>query len=167
MLTKVLRFTLLGAMALPLVFSQTDSARMTGTVTDASGALVPAASVTVKNEKTGQERKVSADEHGVYQVLQLQPSVYSLTAAAPGMANAEFKGINLQVGQERTLNITLSPSSMNTEVNVSSGDLAALETTSATIGTNVSEREVAQLPINGRQVSQLYLMAPGATTFDR
>src|SRR5664279_5821806 len=116
MLTKVLRFTLLGAMALPLVFSQTDSARMTGTVTDASGALIPAASVTVKNEKTGQERKVSADEHGVYVAQQLQPSTYSLTAIAPGMAATQFTGISLQVGQERTVNITLAPASVSTEV---------------------------------------------------
>ena len=165
MLTKVLRFTLLGALALPLVFSQTDSARMTGTVTDASGAIIPAASVTVKNDKTGQERKVSADEHGVYLAPQLQPSTYSLTAEAPGMAKAEFTGLSLQVGQARTLNITLSPASTTTEVNVSAGELAALETTSAALGTNVSEREVAQLPINGRQVSQLYLMTPGATNF--
>ncbi len=165
MLTKVLRFTLLGAMTLPLVFSQTDSARITGTITDPSGAVIPSASVTVKNEKTGQERKVSTDEHGIYLVPQLQPSTYSLTAAAPGMANGEFKGIELQVGQERTLNIALSPAATTTQVNVSSGDLAALETTSAALGTNVSEREVAQLPINGRQVSQLYLMTPGATNF--
>jgi hypothetical protein len=165
MLTKLLRITLLGAMTLPLVFAQTDAARITGTVTDASGAVIPAASVTVKNEKTGQSRKVTTDEHGVYLAPLLQPSTYSLTALAPGMATAEFKGISLQVGQERTLNIALSPASVSTEVNVSSGDLAALETTSAAIGTNVSEREVAQLPINGRQVSQLYLMAPGATNF--
>jgi hypothetical protein len=165
MQTKVLRITLLGALALPLVFSQTDSARMTGTVTDASGAVIPAASITVKNERTGQERKVPADEHGVYLVPQLQPSTYSLTAEAPGMAKAEFTRLSLQVGQARTLKVTLSPASTTTEVSVSGGDLAALETTSAALGTNVSEREVAQLPINGRQVSQLYLMTPGATNF--
>ena len=162
MLTKVLRITLLGAMTLPLVFAQTDAARITGTVTDASGAVIPAASVTVKNEKTGQERKVTTDEHGVYLAPQLQPSIYSLTASAPGMATAEFKGVSLQVGQERMLNIALSPSSVTTEVNVSSGELAALDVSSARIGANVSTREVAELPMNGRQVSQLYLLAPGA-----
>jgi Carboxypeptidase regulatory-like domain/TonB dependent receptor len=138
---------------------------MTGTITDASGALIPAASVTVKNEKTGQERRVSADEHAVYLVPQLQPSTYSLTATAPGMANADFKGVSLQVGQERTLNITLSPAANTTEVTVSGGALTALETSSATIGGNVSAREVAELPINGRQISQLYLMTPGAVNF--
>ncbi len=162
MLIKVLRFTLLGAMTLPLMFSQTDAARMTGTVTDATGAVIPAASVAVKNEKTGQVRKISTDEHGVYLAPQLQPSVYSLMAMAPGMATAEFQGISLQVGQERTLNITLSPSSMTTEVNVAGGELVTVDVSSARIGANVSTREVAELPLNGRQVSQLYLLAPGA-----
>src|ERR1035437_7507630 len=162
MLPKLLRITLLGAMTLPLVFSQTDAARITGTVTDASGAVIPAAAVTVKNEKTGQSRKVTTDEHGVYLAPQLQPSVYSLTAAAPGMSNAEFAGLSLQVGQERTLNVTLSPSSMTTEVNVAGGDLVTVDVSSARIGANVSTREVSELPMNGRQVSQLYLLAPGA-----
>jgi hypothetical protein len=162
MQTKVLRITLLGAMTLPLLFAQTDAARITGTVTDASGAVIPAASVIVKNEKTGQERKITTDEHGVYLAPQLQPSIYALSASAPGMATAEFKGVSLQVGQERMLNISLSPSSVTTEVNVSSGELAALDVSSARIGANVSTREVAELPMNGRQVSQLYLLAPGA-----
>ena len=95
MLTKVLRITLLGAMTLPLVFAQTDAARITGTVTDASGAVILAASVIVKNEKTGQERKITTDEHGVYLAPQLQLSIYALSASAPGMATAEFKGVSL------------------------------------------------------------------------
>src|SRR6185503_7844705 len=72
------------------------------------------------------------------------------------------KGISLQVGQERVLNITLQPSTVNTEVTVSGGDMAVIDVSSARIGTNVSAREVSELPLNGRQVSQLYLMAPGS-----
>src|SRR5450759_3111253 len=153
MLPKLLRITLLGAMTLPLVFSQTDAARITGTITDASGAVIPAAAVTVKNEKTGQSRKVTADEHGDYLAPQLQPSVYSLTAAAPGMSNAKFAGISLQVGQERTLNVTLSPSSMTTEVNVAGGDLVTVDVSSARIGANVSKRAVSELNLNGESTS--------------
>ena len=87
------------------------------------------------------------------------------------MAPADFSGIRLQVGQERTLNIVLQPSAVTTEVNVSGGDLAVIDFSSARIGANISSREVAELPMNGRQVSQLYLMAPGAVnngsgTFD-
>ena len=91
MLTNVLRMTLLGALSLPLAFAQTDVARITGTVTDASRAVIPAAVVVLKNEKTGQERKFSTDEHGVYLALQLQPSLYSLSASAPGMATARIQ----------------------------------------------------------------------------
>lgn len=158
-------------MILPLVHGQTDTARIVGTVSDASGAVIPGAVVTVKNEKTGQNRKVSTNENGQYIATPLLPSQYALTAEAPGMANAEFKGITLQVGQERTLNVTLSPSAVSTEVNVSGGELAVVDVSSARMGANVSQREVAELPMNGRQVSQLYLLAPGAVnngsgTFD-
>jgi hypothetical protein len=160
MLTKVLRITLLGVVTLPLVFAQTDRrSPHHGHGNRRFGAVIPAASVIVKT-KTGQERKVTTDEHGVYLAPQLQPSIYALSASAPGMATAEFKGVSLQVGQERMLNISLSPSSVTTEVNVSSGELAALDVSSARIGANVSTREVAELPMNGRQVSQLYLLAP-------
>jgi hypothetical protein len=69
------------------------------------------------------------------------------------------------VGQERTLNIIMQPSSVSTEISVSSGDLAVVDVSSAAMSANISSREVAQLPINGRQVSQLYLMAPGAANF--
>src|SRR5215468_11593253 len=81
------------------------------------------------------------------------------------MAPAEYSGITLQVGQERTLNITVQPATVSTQVTVSGGDLAVVDTSSAAIGGNVSEREVAELPINGRELSQLYLLAPGAVNF--
>jgi hypothetical protein len=81
------------------------------------------------------------------------------------MAAAQYTGIPLQTGQERTLNIIMQPSSVSTEISVSSGDLAVVDVSSAAMSANISSREVAQLPINGRQVSQLYLMAPGAANF--
>src|SRR5262249_57573434 len=79
--------------------------------------------------------------------------------------SGEFGGVTLQVGQERTLDIKMQPASITTEVQVSAGELVTIETSSATLGGNVSAREVAELPINGRQISQLYLMTPGAVNF--
>jgi len=70
MLTKVLRISLLGAMTLPLVFGQNDAGRIVGTVTDASGAGVPSAAITIVNEKTGQERKVTGDTAGGFVLVQ-------------------------------------------------------------------------------------------------
>src|SRR3954451_8796198 len=114
MLTNVLRFTLFGALFAALLHGQTDATRIVGIISDASGAVIPGASVTVKNEKTGQARKVSTDEHGFFLVTQLTPSSYGVTVEAPGMAAAEYAGVNLQVGQERVLNLKLNPSSVTT-----------------------------------------------------
>src|SRR5437763_1891162 len=164
MLNHILRISLLGALCAPLVFGQTDAARIVGTVTDPSGAVISAAAITVKNEKTVLSRSVTTSEQGRYLVTPLLPSAYTVTVTAPGMSNAEFQGITLQVGQERTLNVTMQPASVTTMVNVSGGELSVIDVSSARIGANVNEREVAQLPLNGRQVSQLYLLAPGALT---
>ena len=123
------------------------------------------AAIVVKDEKTGESRKATTNERGTYVITQLGPSTYTVTADASGMAPREFRDVTLQVGQERILNITIQPANVATEVTVSSGELAVLDTSSAAIGGNVSSREVAELPINGRQLSQLYLMAPGAVNF--
>ena len=149
----------------PTVYAQSDTGRLTGTITDVTNSALSSADVTITNEKNGQIRKVTVNSLGVYVATQLGPATYSVTAHAPGMSNAEFTGVILQVGQERTLNITMQVSSMSTEIQVSGGDLASLETSSAAMSGNVSAREVANLPINGRQISQLYSMTPGAVNF--
>jgi hypothetical protein len=164
MMTKILRVGLLGTIAAISVYAQ-GSSGITGAVTDPTSAVVPRAVVTIKNERTGQSRDVTANEQGVYLLTQLDPSTYTISTRVTGMAPAEYSGIIVQVGQLRTLNIAVQPSTVTTEINISSGELAAIETSSAVIGGNISEREVAELPINGRQISQLYLMSPGAVNF--
>ncbi len=154
-----------------VALGQTDVARVVGTVVDTTGAVVPDAEVKVKNERTGQQQTVRTNEQGYYVVTQLPPAVYTVTAQGAGLGPQEYREIRLAVGQERTVNIVLQPAAVSTEVNVSSGELAVVDTSSARVGANISEREVAQLPMNGRQISQLYLMAPGAVnsgsgTFD-
>ena len=62
------------------------------------------------------------------------------------------------------MNVVLNPAAVTTEINVSGGELVVVDTSSARIGANVNEREVATLPLNGRQLSQLYLLVPGAQT---
>ena len=145
-------------------FGQADKGRISGTVLDTSGALIPGASITVKNEKTGETTKWKANDAGNFVVLNLQPSQYSVTGESAGLAPAKYSEIIVSVGQTRNLNIVLQPASMTTEVTVSGGELTVIDTSSARIGANVNEREVASLPLNGRQVSQLYLLAPGAQT---
>ena len=144
--------------------AQNDQARLVGTVTDSSGAIIQNATITVVNGKTGAKRESKTDGRGNYIVTNLAPSLYTITGSAPNFANAEAKEYQLSVGQERTLNLALQPGSIATEVNVVSGELTEVETSSAAIGTNVNAREVGTLPLNGRQLSQLYLLTPGAQT---
>lgn len=145
-----------------VMFAQTDVARIVGVVKDSSGGVVQGATVTAKNEKTGAEQSVQSDSKGYYVLTQLLPSEYTVTGNSSGLVSSEFTGLLLQVGQERTVNLVLRPTSQKSEVTVSAGELAQLDTSSATVGINISPREVKQLPLNGRQVSQLYLLAPGA-----
>jgi hypothetical protein len=160
---KFLRAVLFGALALPL-FGQSDVARIVGTITDPSGAVIPGASVSVRDEKTTQERKVTSDGAGFFVIPNLAPSTYSVCAESANLSPAQYKNLPLSVGQERMLNIVLQPSSVTTEVNVSGGEMTVIDLSSAAVGANINSREVAQLPLNGRQLSQLYLLAPGAQT---
>src|SRR4051812_2650158 len=118
MTTRLIRSTVFGALLASLLYAQSDAGRIVGAITDSSGAVIPAATVTVKNENTGQSRKVTANEAGMFVATQLQPAVYSVKVESPGMSAAEFNNIRLQVAQERTLNVTLQPSTVTTEVNV-------------------------------------------------
>jgi hypothetical protein len=134
---RILCFTLVGVLS-STVHGQSDTARIAGTVTDPTSSVVPHAMITVKNEKTGQLRKVTSNDQGLYLVTELGPSIYSVTAEVTGMAPAQYAGVTLQVGQERTLNIAVQPATVSTEVQVSGGDLAVIDTSSAAIGGNVS-----------------------------
>src|SRR5436190_3160221 len=152
------------AILTPSVYSQPASGRIVGVIKDTSGAVIPGADVSVFDEKTGIERKAKADAAGYYVVTNLAPSTYRIMARGAGLGPSEIAGIPLPVGTERHVDVTVQPASQTTEITVATGDLAQVDTASAAIGTNVNAREVAGMPLNGRQLSQLYLLAPGAQT---
>ena len=147
-----------------VALAQLDQARISGTIVDSSGALIRGATITVKNQKTGAEREATSNDTATFFVPGLSPSVYSMTVVSPGLANAQFKDMNLAVGQERNVTVTMMPASVSTEISVSGGELVVIDTSSASVGANINAREVASMPLNGRQISQLYLLAPGAQT---
>jgi hypothetical protein len=141
--------------------AQTDQGRIVGTVTDANGAVVPGASVSIKNERTGEERTATTNESGYYVVSALRPSVYSVTATAQNLT-VRLTNVQLLVGQELKLGLTLQATGVEAKVDISAAGESAIDTGSATMGVNVNPREVEALPLNGRQLSQLYLQAPGS-----
>jgi hypothetical protein len=142
-------------------FAQSDTGRISGTLTDQNGALVPGASIVVKNEKTGEERTAISSMDGTYIIASLKPSTYSVSANTQGLS-ATTTHVQVLVGQEVKLNLTLQATGVEASVNVVAGTEGALNTESAAMGANVNPREVETLPLNGRQLSQLYLQAPGS-----
>jgi hypothetical protein len=145
-----------------LALSQTDTGRIIGLVADQNGAIVQGAIVVVKNLKTGEERTATTTDNGTYTITALRPSSYSVTVSGNNL-QAIVESVQLNVGQELNLPLTLQPSGVAASVDVSAGSSeAVIDTSSARMGANVNQREVEGLPLNGRQLSQLYLQAPGS-----
>ena len=143
------------------VYAQQDQGRIGGVITDSAGALVPGAQIVVKNEKTGEERTATSSESGSYIVSGLRPSLYTVTATAQSLT-VRATGVQVLAGQELNLNLTLQATGVEAKVDIVAAADTGIDTGTAAMGVNVNPREVEALPLNGRQLSQLYLQAPGS-----
>jgi hypothetical protein len=142
--------------------AQSDQGRIVGTVHDQSGAVVPGANITIKNDRTGETRTTTSTDTGQYIVTALKPSFYTISVDKAGFARMDYTNMQVSVGQELTLDIDLQPKKVDETVTIVGNQEPITSTANAVIGANVNEREVGGLPINGRQLSQLYLQAPGS-----
>ena len=141
--------------------AQTDQGKVSGTVRDQSNAFVPGAKVTVKNERTGEERSAVSNDQGYFLISYLKPSTYIIKTEKIGFGAIEYTSMTLAVGQELAIDFELKPAGIQEDVTVT-GTAPVLDLSSARIGVNLSQREVDNLPVNGRQMSQLLLQAPGS-----
>jgi hypothetical protein len=143
-------------------FGQSDTGSITGTVRDQNGAVVPGATVTAKNQRTGEERTATTNTDGTFSIPALKASAYTVIATSTGLG-ATVRDVEVNVGRETNLNIGMKLGDVTVSVNVVAGEETTLTTGSAAMGANVNPREVEGLPLNGRQLSQLYLQAPGSS----
>ncbi len=143
-----------------VAFAESDGS-FSGTVIDPSGSSVSGATIVARNERTGEERVVVANADGRYVLTGLRPSIYTIKVTFQGFAPVEYTGVQLAAAQEFPLDLTLQAAGVTEAVTVK-GNATAMDLSSARIGVNVSEREVQNLPVNGRQMSQLMLQAPGS-----
>ncbi len=141
-------------------FAQGDG-RIAGTVTDTAGAVVPGATVTVTNEATGDVRTATSSAQGSFLIVALKPSTYTVVVASSNFETLTRSKLTVLVGQQLDLDLKLQAKGVKVEVNVVAGEESLANTSSASLSANVNPREVEGLPINGRQLSQLYLQAPG------
>src|SRR4051812_48527239 len=143
-------------------WSQT-TATIVGTVTDASGAVAPGVSITVISEGTGLTRKTLTNQSGNYTLTLLPVGTYSLVAEAAGFKKKTTTGIVLQVNQEPRVDIALEVGAITDAVTVNA-EAPVLQTENAVVGQVVDNRYTTQIPLNGRDFSQLLLLSPGTTT---
>ena len=155
--------------ALALVFlaavhtapAQTVEGRINGTVTDSAGKLVPGAQVTLKNLDADVERRITTSETGTFLMPSLPPGRYSLTASSAGFQQYVVPEFRLQVNESRTIDVQLSVGAVTQTVEVQAS-AATLNTTDSTIGTVVHHQTIVEMPLNGRNFTQLIQLAPGA-----
>ena len=149
-------------MALPAsTFAQGEQGRISGIVRDQSNAFVADAKVIAKSDRTGEERTAVTNGQGYFVIGSLKPAAYTIKVEKSGFSTLEYTGMPVATGQELTLDFEIRPAGVQESVTVT-GVAPVLDISSASMGANVSEREVQGLPVNGRQMSQLMLQAPGS-----
>ena len=140
------------------------SASLAGTVTDQSGSLVPAAAITVTNVDTGASRSTVSGAAGQYQFSSLPVGHYEVRGAKPGFTEEIHPGVELAVGQSATVDINLQVGQSSQQVTVK-GDAAMVSATTSPASNLVGERQVRDLPLNGRSYDELLTLNPGVVNF--
>ncbi len=134
-----------------------------GSVKDSSGAVVPGATVTITNTGTGVKTAVSATSTGDYTALSLIPGSYTVSVQASGFSKEVVSGITLTVDQQARVNLTLKPGGVSEVVEVTASAVE-LDTDNSAISQLVSEKQVVELPLNGRNFQSLLFTGVGAVT---
>jgi Carboxypeptidase regulatory-like domain len=146
--------------AAPLLIAQTSQGRILGTVTDASGAVVSGAAVTVTNVATGVSRSVASSTAGEYVVPELEAGPYSVKVQSKGFATTERTGIRLEVAKDVRVDVQLKPG-VETEVMTVNGEAPIIDTTSDVLGETFSNEAINELPLQGRDFQNLVILQPG------
>lgn len=146
----------------PRVLAQTVEGRINGTVTDAAGSVIPGAEVVLKGLDTGFERKTTTSATGTYFMPSIPPGRYSLTVTMQGFQTYVVPDFRLDVNQARTIDAQLSVGVVTQTVEVKAQAIA-LNTTDATIGSVIQHQQMVELPLSGRNFTQLILLVPGAS----
>jgi hypothetical protein len=158
--THTLFSLLLGLLLTVAVAAQTSTSRITGTVTDANGALVPNAAVTVTNEATGVAQTQSTTDAGLFAFPSLPVGAYTIKVELQGYKTTQKTGNVLQINTPLAVDIALEPGQVSETVTVQAG-AEQLQTSTATIGNVVEQKAIEQLPLNGRNPLTLLVLEPG------
>lgn len=142
------------------LLAQRTTASVAGTITDGTEAAVPGATVVVRSVETGVERSVSTNEQGYFVAPALPAGVYSITVSKAGFQTVSVPRLTLVVDQNATVNLALKVGVVADTVNVVD-EGAVVDTRTASLNTVINQKQIADLPLNGRNVLQLMQLTPG------
>ncbi|MGH9382822.1 MAG: TonB-dependent receptor, partial [Vicinamibacterales bacterium] len=151
------------AVAVPGASAQITAATVSGVVADDSGGVRPSVNVTLTNIETGFTRSVVTADDGSYNVPGLPPGMYDARASLAGFTPAVRSGIQLAVGQQASLHLTLKVGA--TELVIVAGTPALVDTKSSSLSALVDAKTIEELPLNGRNFIDLALLQPGVAAF--
>lgn len=138
------------------------TSQLTGVVSDSSGGIVPGAKVILTDEATGVAQTSTTDSHGNYVFTGIRPATYSIRVEATNLRPEEHKGLALAVSQQATVNFALSPGTLTESVTVSS-QAPLLDTGNASLGTDVTNEYVRDIPLPDRSFFGLVFLSGGVT----
>jgi hypothetical protein len=148
----------------PVLLAQSGAGSIEGTVTDATKAVIPGASIEVVNQATGVKSETKANGSGDYQVPGLFTGTYVITVTASGM-ETDQQTFELLAGQKASINFSLKAGSVSQKVEVKADSVQLITTTSATLSSALENSRINQLPMNGRQIISLVgETTPGLTS---
>jgi Carboxypeptidase regulatory-like domain len=149
--------------ALPAL-AQSTAGRILGTVTDQSGAAVAGATIVVTDTQRGTSRTLTASDAGEYVAADLQPGTYSIHVEAKGFKKVERPSVQIEVASDVRADFVLPPGQIDEVVTINE-DIPLLNTTSATLGGTLSNQEINDLPLNGRNYENLLQLRPGVMRY--
>ena len=133
--------------------AQSNAADLQGYVRDPSGAAVTGATVTVRNPATNFSRDVTTNDEGYYQLTNLPPGSYEITVEAGGFSKGRIPSVTLTVGQRADLDIPLTVGAVGATVDISTAEVALVESSSTTVSSTIDQRRINDLPINERSAT--------------
>jgi hypothetical protein len=153
---------LLGLLERGVAGQSSYTAQLSGVVTDSTGAAVPGARVTLTDQATSVSSAFTTDDHGIYVFTGMRPATYTIRVEAPGMSRQERKELVLAVNQQTTLDFSLTPGSVSEIITVTE-QAPLLDTGSASLGTDVTNEYVRDIPLPDRSLFGLVFLAGGVT----
>ncbi|HLL16795.1 MAG TPA: TonB-dependent receptor [Pyrinomonadaceae bacterium] len=144
----------------PAAAQSTTDGAIGGLIKDPNGAVVPNATVTVRNEGTNRESTATSDDEGRFRVVQLQPGNYTVSVAGSGFAPFSKQNVVVEVGRVTSLEIPLAITGSTEQVEVTA-EAPVINTTQQDFANNINQTSINELPINGRRASNFVLLTPG------